>query len=116
MTAILLSSIIHPTTYMYIIAGAGVIAGMRAAKFLLSGTKEVPSFRMYSRTFQKPGDYNQAVKDFDSVNPTHVQDFILPNVVCCCCIVAVRPRYTSKVKSGRSVSLTTLFLGRLTPP
>ena len=89
MTEILLSSIIHPTTYMYIIAGAGVIAGMRAAKFLLSGTKEVPSFRMYSRTFQKPGDYNQAVKDFDSVNPTHVHDFILPNVVwlllyCCC--------------------------------
>ena len=37
-------------------------------------------------------------------------------VGCCCCIVVLRPRYTSKVMSGRSVNLTTLFLGRLRPP
>ena len=33
-----------------------------------------------------------------------------------CCIVVLRPRLTSKVMSGRSVNLTTLFLGRLRPP
>ena len=33
-----------------------------------------------------------------------------------CCIVALRPRSTSKVILGRSVNLTTLFLGRLRPP
>ena len=32
------------------------------------------------------------------------------------CIVVLRPRCTSKVMSGRSVNLTTLFLGRLRPP
>ena len=35
---------------------------------------------------------------------------------CGCCIVVLRPRYTSKAMSGRSVSLTTLFQGRLRPP
>ena len=35
---------------------------------------------------------------------------------CCRCIVVLRPRETSKVMSGRSVNLTTLFLGRLRPP
>ena len=33
----------------------------------------------------------------------------------CCCIVVLCPRLTSKVMSGRSVNLTTLFLGRLRP-
>ena len=32
------------------------------------------------------------------------------------CIVVLRPREPSKVMSGRSVNLTTLFLGRLRPP
>ena len=32
------------------------------------------------------------------------------------CVVVLRPWYTSKVMSGRSVNLTTLFLGRLRPP
>ena len=31
-------------------------------------------------------------------------------------VVVLRPRLTSKVMSGRSVNLTTLFLGRLRPP
>ena len=31
-------------------------------------------------------------------------------------VVVLRPRQTSKVMSGRSVNLTTLFLGRLRPP
>ena len=35
---------------------------------------------------------------------------------CCCCCVVLSPRLTSKVISGRSVNLTTLFLGRLRPP
>ena len=35
---------------------------------------------------------------------------------CCCCIVVLRPQETSKVMSGWSVNLTTLFLGRLKPP
>ena len=43
--------------------------------------------------------------------------FITPSTGCCCCCVAVlRPRWTSKIMSGRSVNLTTLFLGRLRPP
>ena len=37
-------------------------------------------------------------------------------MICCCCIVVLRPRQTSKVMSGRSVNLTTLFLGRIRPP
>ena len=32
------------------------------------------------------------------------------------CIAVLGPRQTSKVMSGRSVNLTTLFLGRLRPP
>ena len=40
----------------------------------------------------------------------------LINWFCCCCIVVLRPLLTSKVMSGRSVNLTTLFLGRLRPP
>ena len=32
------------------------------------------------------------------------------------CIVVLRPQYTSKVMSGRSVNLTTLVLGSLRPP
>ena len=35
---------------------------------------------------------------------------------CCCCVAGLRPRYTSKVMSGRTVNLATLFLGRLRPP
>ena len=31
-------------------------------------------------------------------------------------VVVLHPRLTSKVMSGRSVNLTTLFLGRLRPP
>ena len=34
----------------------------------------------------------------------------------CCCFVILRPRLTAEVMSGRSVNLTTLFLGRLRPP
>ena len=34
----------------------------------------------------------------------------------CCCVVVLRPRKTSRVMSGRSVNLTTLFLSRLRPP
>ena len=34
----------------------------------------------------------------------------------CCCIIVLRPRLTSKVMSGRSFNLITLFLGRLRPP
>ena len=41
---------------------------------------------------------------------------MVPKVVVVCCFVILRPRETSKVMSGRSVSLTTLFLGRLRPP
>ena len=37
-------------------------------------------------------------------------------VCCCCCVVILRPWKTSKAMSGRSVNLTTLFLGRLRPP
>ena len=40
----------------------------------------------------------------------------IDQIFCCCCIVVLRPRYISKVMSGRSVNLTTLFLGRLRPP
>ena len=35
---------------------------------------------------------------------------------CCCYVVVLRLRKISKVMSGRSVDLTTLFLGRLRPP
>ena len=35
---------------------------------------------------------------------------------CCYCIVVLRPQLTAIVMSGRSVILTTLFLGRLRPP
>ena len=34
---------------------------------------------------------------------------------CCYCDVVLRSQLTSKVMSGRSVNLTTLFLGRLRP-
>ena len=32
-----------------------------------------------------------------------------------CCLIALRPRLTTMVITGRSVNLTTLFLGRLKP-
>ena len=35
---------------------------------------------------------------------------------CCCCVLVLCPRSTCKVMSGRSINLTTLFLGRLRPP
>lgn len=35
---------------------------------------------------------------------------------CCCVVVVLRLRYAAKVISGRSVKITTLFLGRLSPP
>ena len=41
---------------------------------------------------------------------------ILLEIPSVCCIVVLRPRCTSKVMSGRSVNLTTLFIGRLRPP
>ena len=37
-------------------------------------------------------------------------------LTCCCCVIVLRPRLTSKVVSERSVNLTALFLGRLRPP
>ena len=36
-------------------------------------------------------------------------------LIFCCCVVVLHSRYTSMVMSGRSVKLTTLFLGRLRP-
>ena len=41
---------------------------------------------------------------------------VAPCYKCYSCCIVLRPRLTSKVMSGRSVNLTTLFLGRLRPP
>ena len=42
--------------------------------------------------------------------------FVNNRVSCCCCVVVLRSRYTTKVMLGRSVNLTTVFLGRLRAP
>ena len=72
---------IHIHIRYTIITGAGVafINGVKATRTLLRGTTEIHS-DMAFRRFQKPGDYNRAKDDFDSVRPTHIRD--LPRGVC----------------------------------
>ena len=63
----------------------------------------------------------QAIKRQTLYEPQNTETIPFPaeNIACdccCCCIFVLRPRLTSKVMSGRSVNLSTLFLGRLRPP
>ena len=63
------------------LTGVETLNGMRAVKTLLAGAKQTHS-QYLVRQFEKPGTYDQVLKEFNSVHPTHVQDFDLPGVVC----------------------------------
>lgn len=52
---------------------SAVAIGLKAVKTLLKGTTEIPSETRRLREFLKPGNYQQALKDFDSVDPTNVR-------------------------------------------
>ena len=54
--------------------------GMNAMEFLLRGATPIPSHTAV-RQYQKLGSYQQALKDFDSVNPFRVRPFEIPGGV-----------------------------------
>lgn len=57
----------------------GIFRGVKAAEHLLSGTKQVPSTNRYYNEYQKSGNFAKALADFDSVKPTNVRKFNLPD-------------------------------------
>ena len=54
--------------------------GMNAMEFLLRDATPIPSHTAV-RQYQKLGSYQQALKDFDSVNPFGVRPFEIPGGV-----------------------------------
>ena len=64
------------------ITALGIFRGVKAAEHLLSGTKQVPSTNRYYNEYQKSGNFAKALEDFDSVKPTNVRKFNLPDGVC----------------------------------
>ena len=67
-------------TNLNLFAGIEILMGMRAARTLLAGAKQTHS-QYLIRQFEKPGTYDQVLKEFNSVHPTDVQEFDLPGVV-----------------------------------
>lgn len=62
--------------------GSAVSRGYAAAKKLLDGSIRVlPPKNKKLREFVKPGDYNKALKDFESVRPYDVQKLYGPQGV-----------------------------------
>lgn len=58
--------------------GKGVWAGYKAAKELLKDAWPIASNFANRKAYVKPGNYEKAVSDFRSVNPTNVHPFELP--------------------------------------
>lgn len=63
------------------IIGVETLNGMRAVRTLLTGAKQTHFRYNLFKQYEKPGTYDQVLKEFNSVHPTQVQDFELPGVV-----------------------------------
>ena len=67
-----------------IFAGAAAFIGLKATKSLLRGTKTLPHTNKMYRDFEKLGNYQQALQDFYSVNPTSIRNINTRNGVSYC--------------------------------
>lgn len=64
-----------------VVIGPAVLKGKQAAVSLLKNARPVPSGRLFSRQFEKSGSYQQALRDFESVRPSNVEEYTLPGSI-----------------------------------